>query len=271
MSASAITENTAKTLGRNIVKLKYEKNGNCSLCLKEMKNTKVQFTLCGHTFHSSCLEQQYKSNYKHKKKCSLCREELTEDYKIKMEIAFYKSYIKYIDEILDMYEDIYNLYVKIKYDDDNEDDANNKKEQFICDMNKKINIMNKIENKFFKLCLYLVENITLSAEQSAEMALKDEEKEYNDGIVTNYKDIEKAIKQIEEIKSSITFVNDYITPYTSNNFSTISLEIIIDYIKYYQKNEKLIYEDFLEKCDEKKKEIRDGPIDYPYIYVLNVQ
>jgi hypothetical protein len=268
MSASAITENTAKSLGRNIVKLKYDKNGNCSLCLKEMKNTKVQITRCGHTFHSSCLEQQYKSNYKHKKKCSLCREELTEDYKKERGNAFCDSYIKYIDELLDMYEDIYNLYVKIKYDDDDDDDdANNKKEQFICDMNKKINIMNKIYYKLCKLCVYLVHNINPSAEASAEMAVEDEAKEYKYHFITTYEDIEKPIKQIEEIKLQITLRNDNITQYASNNFSTESLENIIDNIKYCQRIEKIIYEDFLEKCDEKKKEIRD----YPYIYVLNVQ
>jgi hypothetical protein len=63
----------AKRLGRNIVQKKYNKNESCPLCLCEMKNTKVQHTLCGHTFHSSCLEQQFKSNFNNNNKCALCR------------------------------------------------------------------------------------------------------------------------------------------------------------------------------------------------------
>jgi hypothetical protein len=99
------------------------------------------------------------------------------------------------------------------------------------------------------------------------MAVEDEAKEYIYHFITTYEDIEKPIKQIEEIKLQITLRNDDITQYASNNFSTESLENIIDNIKYCKRMEKLIYEDFLEKCDEKKKEIRE---DYPY-YVLNVQ
>ena len=270
MSSSAITENTAKRLGRNIVKLKYDKNENCSLCLKEMKNTKVQFTLCGHIFHNHCLEQQYKSNYKHKKKCSLCREELVELNKIIKEFDFNKRFDNLKNEILKIYEAIYNLYVKIRYADD---DANNENEQFICDMNKKINIMNEKRDKLDKLCKDLFKGVIASEAEAAEA--DSETKEYNETFITtnseNNIDIEKAIKQIEETHEFIITLQKDVTLYTSNIFSTDGFDTLKYNNNYYEKIELITYNIFVDDCDAKEEEIRDGPIDYPYIYVMNVQ
>ena len=71
-------KDAAKRLGRNIFQNKYNKNESCPLCLCEMKNKKVQHTLCGHTFHNSCLEQQFKSNFNNSHKCALCRVKISD-------------------------------------------------------------------------------------------------------------------------------------------------------------------------------------------------
>ena len=251
MSINVLAKN-AKILGRNIVELKYKNdNENCSLCLKEMKNTKVQHTLCGHTFHSSCLEQQFKSNYKHKKKCSLCRKELVEVYKIIKEYDFNRRYGGLKRELLYIYEDIYKLYIKIEYGDNdaNVRDAN------VREMNNKCNTMNETYDKIFKLCKGLFKVFSVSTIEDAE-----EEKEYNENIITSSEDIEKAIKQIEDTHKKIITLRNDISLYVLDTFSTDGVDLFKYHNYYYVDMERIIYEIFVDDCDDKEEEKENNTI-----------
>lgn len=258
MSINVLAKN-AKILGRNIVELKY-KNDNeiCSLCLKEMKNTKVQHTLCGHTFHSSCLEQQFKSNYKNKKKCSLCREELVEVYKRIQEYDFNRRYGGLKRELLYIYEDIYKLYIKIEYGDNNANDANNVNDvndANVREMNNKCNTMNETYDKLVKLCKNLFKVFSASTIEYAE-----EEKEYNDNIITTSEDIEKAIKQIEDTHKKIITLRNDIKLYVSNTFSTDGVDSFVYHNYYYVDMERIIYEIFVDDCSDKDEEKENNAI-----------
>ena len=104
---------TAKRLGRNIFQMKYDNNENCPLCLKEMKNTKVQHTLCGHTFHSNCLEQQFTSKFNNNKKCALCRVDITDEEKLKPKrhpSTRHKNEYDFISRFTDLYSDLTDMY-----------------------------------------------------------------------------------------------------------------------------------------------------------------
>jgi hypothetical protein len=138
---------TAKRLGRNIVQIKYDNNENCPLCLREMKNTKVQHTLCGHTFHSNCLEQQFTSEFNNNNKCALCREDITDKNKSETtrppmpsnenESDFNDDFIRIYSDLTDMFAKAYKLNTKITEngsidDDDKENMVTLNKDIFDC-------------------------------------------------------------------------------------------------------------------------------------------
>jgi len=217
-------KDSAKRLGRNIVEMKYDKNEDCTVCLREMKNTTVQHTLCGHTFHSSCLEQQFTSDFNNNNKCALCRKEITDEKKTdsarptrpsdENERDFNDSFIKTYSDLTDMFGDTYKLNTKIT------------EKGSIDDGDKEM--MRELKENISSCSIWLIEHlqsandIHVQGTQVVENDIQVEEKDV---------DIETLLMIVENTYVSVLNTIGQTIPIISNTCSLTCLEELEYYIK----------------------------------------
>ena len=79
--------------GRNVVKLCYEEDDDCSICKEPMRKKKVKYLKCTHRFHVRCTNDWLKES----NTCPICRiyvsDDFEEDIKFLLNelIAFYDT------------------------------------------------------------------------------------------------------------------------------------------------------------------------------------
>ena len=229
---------TAKRLGRNIVQIKYDNNENCPLCLREMKNTKVQHTLCGHTFHSNCLEQQFTSEFNNNNKCALCREDITDKNKSESERPpmpsnenesdFNDDFIRIYSYLTDMFAKAYNLNTKITENDSVDDDD---KENMVT-LNKDIfDCSNRLIKHLQRGIDYEEDQAANANEVEVQRTNEVEVQGTNDTVGEEAFDIEHLLAIVEKTHETVTKAIEDTMTLISRTASRICLEELQHYIK----------------------------------------
>ena len=233
-------KDSAKRLGRNIVEMKYDKNEDCPVCLREMKNTTVQHTLCGHTFHSSCLEQQFTSEFNNNNKCALCRKalcikEITDEKKTdstrppspsdENERGFNEYFINTYSDLTDMFRDTYefNAAMILLIDSITDDEYDGAKER-----------MRELKEDISNCSICLIKHLQSANDihvqgtndiQGSQVVANDSQVEEKDV------DIETLLMIVENTNVSVLNAIGQAIPLISNTCSLIGLEELEHYIK----------------------------------------
>lgn len=259
-------KDSAKRLGRNIVEMKYEKNEDCPVCLREMKNTTVQHTLCGHTFHSSCLEQQFTSEFNNNNKCALCRKEITDEKKTgstsptrprdENERDFNDSFINTYSDLTDMFTDTYKLNAKITEKGSIDDDDKE--------------MMRELKENISSCSTWLIEHlqsandIHVQGTQVVQGTNDTQETEVEEKDV----DIETLLMIVENTYVSVLNAINHTIPLISNTFSHIGQAEFKFYSKKYSEIKELYQRCMGYDIDDILRERRNNR-ENRYIRVLN--
>ena len=65
-------QNVAQKTKRNIIRARYNKTEDCSICCSDMFDKTVLYTPCGHVFHNKCLKK-WLETMKNPVTCPCCR------------------------------------------------------------------------------------------------------------------------------------------------------------------------------------------------------
>ena len=108
---------------RIIFQTRHHLHEDCPICLGDMYGKSVKYLPCGHTFCSTCIQEQFESNCPSKCKCASCRYDLTsclirqQCFRENMQTFLGTRRVDYEHYLLDAINSIYNEMSNINYND----------------------------------------------------------------------------------------------------------------------------------------------------------